>query len=403
MLLNIHAQQSMTLQRALQLAKTNNPDLKVINQNIPIAKADEISARLRLNPSLNIQTLHITSDQYRKDGTSWSSGYNNQYWFQVTKPFQIAGQRINRIRMAESLSAEAQLEFNEVSRNIYISVASKWIDVWAAKVNLDILLTGKRNIDSLVLINEYRFKAQVITETDLFRTQLLQQQYQRDILTATQVLTTELQNLKYLTGETDSIVITSEDSTFFNIDNSLDSLYIIAMQKRSDVLSAKNNLNVSLLNINLQKSLAYPIPEVGGMYNPQNKVPYLGFYGTIEIPIFERNQGERVKSQILKTQAERSVLATELQAKTEVFNSYEVYITQRNNLIEYKKNLLKADQILNSVRYSYLKGGTYIIDLLEAERSWLDTRQRYFSTMEDFKRSYVQILYATGSINELAE
>jgi cobalt-zinc-cadmium efflux system outer membrane protein len=402
-MMKMQAQQGLTLRNVLQLAKKNNPDLKVLAQNINAAETDRVTAQLRPNPVFNMQTLHISRSQYRVEGTSWTNALNNQYWYQLTKPLQIAGLRTNKIALANRLVKQAQLDFNEASRNVYLSIASKYIDVWIAIENLNILLKGKKNIDSLVLLNEYRYKDQVITETDLFRVQLLQQQYQRDIVTGHQILMNESQNLKYLTGTTDSIIVVPHDPDFFNVDSYLDSLFKNAMLQRTDVLSARNNVEVSDINIQLQKSFAYPVPEVGGMYNPQNKVPYVGLYGTIEIPFFERNQGEREKARVLKYQAEQNLLATELQVKTEVLNAYRTYYTLRNNLKEYERSLVKAERILSNVRYSYLRGATSVIDLLEAERSWLDTQQRYYSAIENFRRSYVEFLYTSGSINNLAE
>jgi len=263
-------------------------------------------------------------------------------------------------------------------------------------------LEGKRNIDSLVLINTYRLKNKVITETDLARTQLLAEQYNRDIVTARQVLFNQLQSLRYLLGTTDSLSIALDDPTFQSITLPVDSL-LGGTELRSDIQSARKNIEVSQTNIDLQKSLAYPQPELGAVYNPQNTIPYVGFYGTVEIPIFNRNQGQREKAQVLEFRAEQNLLATERRAEAEVTAAYRTYVTQRDNLTGYRANLDKAETILNSVRYSYLKGATSVIDYLEAQRSWLDTQQRYYATMEAFRRSYVNLLFATGMINQLAE
>ncbi len=83
--------------------------------------------------------------------------------------------------------------------------------------------------------------------------------------------------------------------------------------------------------------------------------------------------------------------------------AYRTYVIQRRNMASFQQNLQQAETILSNVRYAYLKGGTSIIDLLEAQRSWLDTQQRYYQTLGDFRRSYIQLLYATGLLNQMAE
>lgn len=399
----LYAQKSLTLRESLQLARENNPDLKVAAYNINAAEADIKTAQIRPDPIFNMQILQLTNKKYFAEGTRWTNSANNQWWWQVTKPLQVAGQRGNKIDLANKMHTQSKLDYRESARGIYYTVASTWLDAWSAKVELDILEKGKANIDSLVQINAYRLKNKVITNTDLQRTQLLQQQYQRDMVAARQHYINELQNLQYLVGSTDTISVDFSDNTFNTILTAGDSLVEIGTHERSDVLLAKSAIDVSNSNIKLQRSLAYPQPEVGGMYNPQNKVPYVGFYGTVSIPLFNRNQGQREKAQVLKYQSEQNLWASERQAETEIITAYRSYVTQRQNLEDYQRNLAEADNILSSVRYSYVKGGTSIIDLLEAQRSWLDTQQRYYHTMEEFRRSYIQLLFATGIINQMAE
>jgi outer membrane protein, heavy metal efflux system len=396
-------QKTYTLKAALEKAASDNPMLRVSSLTVDAAEADITSAAIRPNPIFNFQALHISNANSFAEGTRWNNGLNTQYWYQVTKPLQVAGQRSNKIELSQKILTQTKLDFRETSRQLYAQVANQWLNIWAAQINLDILLRGKNYIDSLVTINGYRLRDKVITSTDLSRTELLQQQYLRDIISARQQVNTETQYLKFMLGEPDSLAIDMSDNTFSTISTAGDSLVLLGLTQRPDVLSAKTAIDISKANIRLQKSNAYPIPEVGGMVNPQNRVPYLGLYGTIEIPIFNRNQGQREKAIILKYQSESNLWAIERQAETEVMIAYRSYTTQRQNLASYERNLAKAQEILTSVRYSYLKGATSIIDLLEAQRSWLDTQQRYYQTTEDLRRSYIQLLFTTGLINQLAQ
>ena len=65
--------------------------------------------------------------------------------------------------------------------------------------------------------------------------------------------------------------------------------------------------------------------------------------------------------------------------------------------------LAQSEQIRESVKYSYLKAGTTIIDFLEAQRSWLDTKQQYTDAVFQYRKAYIQLLYSTGTINQLAQ
>jgi cobalt-zinc-cadmium efflux system outer membrane protein len=73
------------------------------------------------------------------------------------------------------------------------------------------------------------------------------------------------------------------------------------------------------------------------------------------------------------------------------------------NIENFKILSNQSQTILESVQYSYLKGGTTIIDFLEAQRSWLDTQQQYYDALQLYRLGYVQLLYTTGLISQLAK
>lgn len=175
-----------------------------------------------------------------------------------------------------------------------------------------------------------------------------------------------------------------------------------SFENRSDVQTTKSLIDVSDSNINLQKSLAYPEPEVGIIYNSQHSVPHLGLSFSVDLPFTNRNQGEIQKSHHLKEQAEQQLATLEQQIQTEVSTAFANYKLQQQNIEDYEVLLEQSQTILNNVKYAYLKGGTTIIDFLEAQRSWLETQQEYFEAVHSFRLSYVNLLYTTGLINELA-
>ncbi len=397
------SQTSYSLQKALQIARVNNPILKTQYFNVGISEADIVTAKLRPNPTLNNQSLQLMKPGYYAPNTQWSDGKNRQVWWQLTKQFQLPAQRRSKIEFAEKNVALNQKEYNETERVLYQEVASKWVDVWTSKKQLDLLQLAKNNTDSLVIINKLRFKNQVITQTDLSRTELLANQYALQIKSASQNYKNEVLNLKYLLGVQEDIAIDSTDNFNVAFPAAVDSLLQVALSNRSDIQTLKSTIDVANSNIKLQKSLAWPNPELGAIYNPQNTVPYVGFYGTLQIPLFSRNQGEIKKSNLIKQQSEQSLVSTQLQIQTEITTSYNAYQTAKMNVENFKPLIDQSTTILNNVKYAYIRGGTSIIDYLEAQRSWLDTQQQYYETLQSYRQSYIQLLYTSGLINQMAQ
>jgi len=394
------AQSSYTLQQALQTARVNNAALKTEQFNIGIAQADIITARLRPNLVLNNQTLQLIQPAQFPANTPWNNGQNRQVWWQLTK---LAGQRKYKIDVANKQLAFTEKNYTETERNLFADVAAKWLEVWTAKKQLDILTIAKANIDSLVMTNQNRYKNQVITQTELYRTELLSKQYAVQYKTALQEISNRQKELSFLLGTRDSISIDTEDDFLFRIPPNIDSLLTQSLKTRSDILSAQSLIEVANSNIKLQKSLAYPQPELGLIYNPQNTIPYFGIYATIDLPFFDRNQGEIKKSFLLKEQAEQHFHKTQSQLQTEITTAYASYQLQQQNVHNFQPVVQQSQTILNHVKYAYLKGGTTIIDFLEAQRSWLETQQQYYDALQQYRQSYIQLLYTTGLINQLAK
>ena len=399
------SQTVFSLRQSVQTARINNLYLRTAYFNIGIAETDIISARLRPNLVLNNQTLQLVNSKYFATGSEQFNPINRQVWWQVTKPIRLPQQRKYRVELAQQNVLLQQNSFMELQRNLAFDVANQWLETWVLKTKLELYLQAQSNIDSLVKISELRLKNLVITQTDLIRTKLIAEQYNLQIRNVTQSYNNELKRLILLIGNSDSITIDNNDvAEPLSVESiSLDSLINLALRLRTDVRAAKSVIDISESNIRLQKALALPMPELGVIWNPQNTIPYLGFFGTVQLPLFSRNQGEIAKSQLVKQQAESGLQALNQRITTEVQTAYQSYRTQRENLVKYETILAQSEAVLNSVRYAYLKGGTTIIDFLEAQRTWFDTRQIYYDAVISYRKSYIQLLFSTGLINQLYE
>lgn len=396
------SQEVYSLRKALRTARVNNPVLKAEQFNIRIAQADIVTAHLRPNFELTNESLQLMNPSHFEDNTRWYSGYNRETFWQLSKPLQVAGLRKHKIETARRNVRLAEKEYSENERNLFLDVAGKWLEVWAAQKQMDILLYAKNNIDSLLQIDQRRFQSQVITQTDLYRTELLARQYELQHRTALQEIDNRQKELRFLLGGTGEVVVDTSDQFLLDIPETLDSLIRQSLQYRSDIEAAKSMIEVSESEMKLQKSLSYPQPELGLVWNPQGTLPFFGISFTVDLPVFDRNQGEIQKSAMLRDQAEYYLYAVQKQIETEISVAFSSYQYHQENIEEYQSLLQQSQMILDNVRRTYLMGGTTIIDFLEAQRSWLEIQQQYYEAMEQYRISYIELLYASGLINQLA-
>ncbi len=401
--LQLPAQERYTLKEALRTAKSNNPELRSELLNVDVARTDIITAKLRPNLTFSNETVQVMNSSDFDANSNWKQSQNREEMWQVSKPFQIAGQRKNKIAFASKNFEFEERLYAETVRNLLSEVATKWLEVWTVQKQLEIIETAKTNTDTLVLTNQARYRNQVITRTDLLRTELLAKQYNIQYSAALQEVINSQNELKLLLGIQENIEIDAEDEFLFSIPENIESLLQEALDNRSDIKAAKVFSESSDSNIKMQKSFAYPQPELGIIYNPQNSVPHFGISASIDLPFFDRNQGEIKKSHILKEQADQEIASLQIRIKSEINIAFENYQLKKENIESYQELLEQSQTILDNVKYAYLKGGTTIIDFLEAQRSWLETQQDYYETIQEYRQSYIQLLYTTGLINQLAQ
>lgn len=400
--LSTEAQHSYTLQQALQAARQNNPFLKAEQINIHIAEAEIVTARLRPNLNLSNESIQLLRSSELAPHTTWLNNQNRQVFWQISKPFQIAGQRKNKIEVANKNLIYNEKDYQETKRQLFLEIGEKWLAVWAAEKQLEVLGRAKANIDSLLVNNQHRYKSQVIIETDLYRTELLAKQYHIQYKSILQEWNNLKKELGFIIGIQEDLEIDVDDSLIHSINNDLEPLIGEALRSRGDILALQELVEVSNSNIKLQKSLSYPQPEIGIIWNPQNHIPYAGISFSIDLPFFDRNQGEIKKSYVLKQQAEQQLFAIENQLQTEIETAYNSYLLHKQNIADFEAIMNQSQRILENVKYAYLQGGTTIIDFLEAQRAWLETQDQYYQVLQQYSQSYIQLLYATGLINQLA-
>jgi len=388
------AQVSLSLQDAFSIAVKNNPFYKAEKYNLEIAKTAIATAGLHLNPSVSVASSVVPSSKYFAPGTGFFAPDNRQTNFQISKVFQVGGQLKYKVQSAKSDLVVVNSNLSQSEWNLLGAVGAKWLDVWYAEEKVRLIAKAKINSDTLLKVNQIRLKNQVITTTEFTRTQINDEQYRIMQLSALQLLKSESNNLSAMLGINDNLLIDKKEEWFPAIlPQNYDSLLRLAMANRKEIQLSKNLSDKAKINVSLQQAIAKPQPEVGINYSPQNRIPYVGLFVAIPLPISDKNQGEIARAKIAVSQADAMTNAYTLQISKEVRNAYDEYLTNKNNWEKFSDLNKKSEDVLQNVKMSYLKGGTTILDYLEAEKSWFDMQSQYYEAMFKFRKSYLQLLF----------
>jgi outer membrane protein, heavy metal efflux system len=398
----VYSQTIISLKHAIELTLKNNPFYMAEKLNGDLAKAEIINAGMKQNPVANVSYLQVPSSRHFSENTNFFSSENREASVEFSKSFQVKGQRKLKIEKAEKSYSVSQSALKEYERNMVLETAEEWLNVWYSINKMNLVKAAKINSDTLLSVNHIRLKNQVITNTEFLRTQIIDDQYSLLLKNSEQEYLREIQNLKLLIGVEYTVSVSEKDSVFLTlIPESSDSLLRYALQNRTDIVMLEKSVDAAKTDIRLQHANSFPQPELGLNYSAHEHIPYIGSYLSLPIPVFNRNQGEIAKSKILLDQSERLLDATNLKVKTEIINTWDEYSTNKSNYEKYREIYHKSENVLRVVKMTYLKGGTTILDYLEAERNWFELQNKFYEAFYNYQKSYLELLYVSSFIQNI--
>lgn len=401
---SLFGQSKLKLSDALREAIANNPTLKSEKINVPIAKNEIQKAKLYQNPIFNLQYLQLMpSSMYYDKKYPALNAVNSQDWYQLTKKFQIFGQRTGKIALAKLNALVVKTDLEETKREVLYAVSLKWMDVWQALAYQRIAEKAADYLDEYLKESfDSATGKNLMKEEEVLRFQILDDQYDLEKHRAIQNYYTVSEELKLLIGSTKNIEIDLNDtSETIKITHSLDSLSSYALENRQDMKSLRTLKEYSIRNERFQKSLSIPAPEAGFIWNPQNTIPYAGIFYTQTLPFFDRNQKEVQKAKLNTQMSDQLLENNQSKLKSEVRVAFVNYQQKKEMAERFKHNLKDSERLLQMVRASYLKNKYSTVDLWEAEQTWIQTYTVYYEAFTEYRRSYISLLYQLNLLSEI--
>ena len=119
----------------------------------------------------------------------------------------------------------------------------------------------------------------------------------------------------------------------------------------------------------------------------------------ISIPLkFSNNRpGELRAAQYGALQAEQLYKKTELTIETEVTQAFYTYKAAQKQVLQFNTGLLaEAKAIMDGKIYSYQRGETSLLEVLNAQRTYNDVQQNYYQTLYSHAAALVELERAAG-------
>jgi outer membrane protein, heavy metal efflux system len=365
-------------------------------------KAEEITAYLRPNPQYTLSS----------DGTQLAP--HNGVW-QPTKGTQVQNvfsylherQRKRELRL-ESAKEGTQIAtsfHSDLDRNMLFNLRLAFVGVLQAKAVLDLTRQELDYYDHIIQISQDRHRIGDMAQVDLDRVELQRVQYESDWQAAEVSLrTAKIQLLQMLDDKTP--VDQFDVQGTFDFSDQLDPLEHfrqVAVDNRPDLRAAVESVQQSKTNYKLAIANGSTDPTFSGWYsynpsfNNPNDQHALGLSVSVPLRIFDRNQGEKKRTQLDIGRNERMETA----ARDQVFSDVDSAYTQLNSNIvllkPYKaKYLEQALRVRETVTFAWQHGAASLMDFLNAQSDYRQVQLAYVQLVGSYLSAAGQMNLAVG-------
>jgi cobalt-zinc-cadmium efflux system outer membrane protein len=389
----------ISIEEAIRLALLHNHTLLAARTTILQNQAQETTANLRPNPVLSSDAQFLPLFNPSK----FSGDYlDNQAQFDLGLGynFERGRKRQHRLQAAKDQTAVTNSTVADNERQLVFNVSQQFVAVLLAQSTIDFTQQDLDSFQKTVDISETRYKAGDMSEGDLLKIKLQMLQFQTDVSAAKLAKVQALTGLRQFLGfeSVPDNYDVEGDLDYLAVHGGLDDLKALALRTRPDLRAAQQNV----IAAHSQESLAVANGkrDLGASFNYSHVAATNtgAFFFNIQLPIFDRNQGEIARTRYVITQSQELASGTSQQVLTDVVDAYEALRSNDQIVQLYRGGYVdQARQSRDISEYAYKRGAASLLDYLDAERTYRANQLAYRQALASYMTALEQMRQAVGT------
>lgn len=399
-------QNGLTVERLIELGGSRRADLLAARQRLAIAEGRLLQAGFRPNPTLDAEF-----------GSPQFLGGEAERDFSVgaTQVFELGGKRQKRVAVAELELQQIRAQVLFLERQLAVEIRTAYANALANARQLDVLEKLIAADEEIVRATEARLKEGDVAPLDVNLVKVEADRLRVQEIQAKSDLETQLLQINTLIGAdvAESIKLAPQAERPPRLDLGLSELTELALTQRADLQAARLAEELGNARINLAQANA--VPNVAGSVrysrnkqiinfpsaiggNTVNQDNALTFGVSIEIPVFNRNQGEIASAAGEKIQAARQREFLETTIKRDVAVAYRKYRAAAEQLVLYATQILpRSEENLKSIRAAYGFGEFAIFEVVNEQRRLTENVTGYNQVLRDYYAALAELEAAIGA------
>jgi cobalt-zinc-cadmium efflux system outer membrane protein len=394
------AQEKELLSFEEYLSLVGNKNLGYASQkyNVSMAEAAIQTANMFPDPQLEMETTN--------NGVNQNMGY--VYGASVGWTLELGGKRKARVNLARNQSELSKIQLQDFFRNLRADASLGYIDALKSRALLEVQQDSYKKMQQLAKSDSIRYRLGTISLVTSKQSKLEAASLLNEVYQAESAEQQALTSLSVFLGEskiTDRDV--AGDFNAFNRDFSIDDLTLQALNERADLLAARQNTEVVKSQISLEKANrvidlgisagAERHTEATNEIAPSPTVNAVKMGISIPLKFSNRRNAGLKIAEMAHSQAEVEYKQIEQSIKAEVMQAYQQYTATQKQLRQFHNGMLtEAQNILEGITYSYKRGESSILEVLNAQRTYNNVRKDYYQALADNAAALIELERKAG-------
>ena len=399
---------SVSEEQAIALAIERSKELIAARLELETAQVERVAATLLANPELSYGLSNIVLPPANPQGVGLNPGPLDQtiHTLGISQVLDVWAKRHLRAEAADRGIEYATLKVKDALRDVTRAVRLAYAELVREQDEYALSTAARSRYDDTLRISRSRVEVGDISKTEFAKIELESLKYRSHELDAALQLDLARQNLGLLLllspGQSDGLVVASPGRREVPLD--VEALVTQALKDRPDLAAVQRERSRALSVLAYARRQAYPDPTVGLTYtrdrfvvsgdNPQS----LGLSVSIPVPLFERNQAGIGHAQVDLRGAENAEARLVAEVRHEVEAAVRTAVRSKERIKLFEGGMLeRAETSLRIAERSYQAGAVSLLELLEAQRTFLDVKSQYLETVFEHQQATIDLAHAVGA------
>ncbi|MFZ5551999.1 MAG: TolC family protein [Bacteroidota bacterium] len=363
--------------------------------NINLAEAEVEQAKLWNNPLFvwNAEMYSVDQNRYFK--------FVNQKLIQVEYVISASGKRIKAVREASIAVDLSKSAFEDVVRGLIYEYSEAFTELWALNKKNEVYKIVLEQYEYMQRLFRKQYELGAISLNDLIRVESEIVSIQTEVTANKNEILSQKSKLNTLLNlgpqaDVEPVERKVAEKDTMNIGGLMD----LALAVRPDWKIAQRNIDYYQAQLKTQKAEAMPDINLG--YQPHDKGsnhvrPYIGMVLEVGLPIFNRNQGNISKANIMIEQSKLEMQLIRKSIENEVFSAYFMYKNYRENFSLFSEKFVKdVEGLSENARRNFEKKNISLLEFIDYQRTFLDVRMKNIEQYKNYYHAVNALNFVTG-------